>query len=209
VRTWDFCRECLMLARILSPTLTPLQDFLERHYEHPSRLPCRGSLVPDWISRMHFYWLLCFLLLLWLGREKMLQSKLIKHGRYSFQRVSRQVGDGKVANGSQTGRDALQGESRTGHLKSSYERAASVAHLLATAVVLATASYLHDARLLSILAVFAAILTAFLATTIARRVRTLVFILFLSHVNYSLIRYVVFQSPSILELPHFVVKQEQ
>lgn len=55
--------------------------------------------------------------------------------------------------------------------------------LLATGIVLATASYLHDTRLLRILAVLAAILTALFAGTIACGVRTLVFILVLSHVN--------------------------
>lgn len=69
-----------------------------------------------------------------------------------------------------------------------YKRATSVVLLLATGVVLATASYLHDTGLLGIFAVLAAILTAFFAGTIACRVRTLIFILVLSHVNYSLIR---------------------
>ncbi len=48
--------------------------------------------------------------------------------------------------------------------------------------MLATASYLNHTRLLRILAVLAAILTTFFALTIACRVRTLVFILVLSHV---------------------------
>lgn len=93
----------------------------------------------------------------------------------------------KVANCSQTGRDALRGRVERGIFKSSYERAASVAQLLATAVVLTTASYLHDTRLLRILAVLAAILTTFFALTITCGVRALVFILVLSHVNYLLL----------------------
>ncbi len=52
--------------------------------------------------------------------------------------------------------------------------------------MLATASYLHDTRLLRILAVLAAILTAFLARTVACRVRTLIFILILSHLKLLL-----------------------
>ena len=58
---------------------------------------------------------------------------------------------------------------------------------LAAGVVLATAAYLHYTRLLRVLAVLTAILTAFFARTIACRVHALVFILVLSHMNYSLI----------------------
>lgn len=48
-----------------------------------------------------------------------------------------------------------------------------------------TASDLHDARFLCILAVLATVLTVFFTPTIARGVRALVFILVLSHLNYS------------------------
>lgn len=54
--------------------------------------------------------------------------------------------------------------------------------------MLATASDLHDTRLLRILAVLTTILTALFALTIACRVRTLVFVLVLSHVIPPLIR---------------------
>ena len=54
---------------------------------------------------------------------------------------------------------------------------------LAAGVVLTTATYLHYARLLRVLAVLTAILTAFFARAIASRVFTLVLFLVLSHVN--------------------------
>lgn len=86
--------------------------------------------------------------------------------------------------GSQTGREGLLAEI-DGRLQLAYRLqrvSESPGHLLAASVVLTTASNLHDTRLLRILAVFAAILTAFFARTIARRMRALVFILVLSHV---------------------------
>ncbi len=52
---------------------------------------------------------------------------------------------------------------------------------LATTVVLTSATYLHDMRLLSILAVFATILAAFLRGTVTRRVRTLILFLVICH----------------------------
>jgi hypothetical protein len=54
-------------------------------------------------------------------------------------------------------------------------------HVLAAGVVFTTASDLHDARFLCILAVLATVLTVFFTRTIARGVRALVFILVLSH----------------------------
>ena len=58
-------------------------------------------------------------------------------------------------------------------------------HVLAAGVVFTTASYLHDAGFLCILAVLATVLAVFFTRTIARGVRALVFILVLSHLNYS------------------------
>jgi hypothetical protein len=52
---------------------------------------------------------------------------------------------------------------------------------LATAVVLTTATYLHDTRLLSILAVFAAIFAPFFRWTITYRVRALTLFLVICH----------------------------
>ena len=52
-------------------------------------------------------------------------------------------------------------------------RAAAIMPGLPTAVVLTTATYLHDTRLLSILAVFAAIFAPFFRGTITCRVRAL------------------------------------
>ncbi|MCM3900991.1 MAG: hypothetical protein ND866_04735 [Pyrinomonadaceae bacterium] len=62
-----------------------------------------------------------------------------------------------------------------------------MASLLAARVVLTAAPYLHNTRLLRILAILATILAAFLARTIACGVLALVFILVISHLNYSLI----------------------
>jgi hypothetical protein len=73
--------------------------------------------------------------------------------------------------------------------------------------MLTTASYLHDMRLLRILAVLAAILAAFFARAIACWVRTLIFILVLSH--FELLLDPVLPVSSILELPNFVVKHKQ
>jgi hypothetical protein len=64
-------------------------------------------------------------------------------------------------------------------------------HVLAAGVVFTTASDLHDARFLCILTVLATVLTVFFTRTIARRVRALVFILVLSHLNYSPNRWLI------------------
>jgi hypothetical protein len=61
---------------------------------------------------------------------------------------------------------------------------------LATAVVLTTATYLHDMRLLSILAVFAAILAAFFRGTVTCRVRTLILFLVICHLATLLLKIV-------------------
>jgi hypothetical protein len=58
---------------------------------------------------------------------------------------------------------------------------------LPAGVVLATATYLHHTRLLSILAILAAVLASFFTRTIACGVCALVFILIVSHLITSLI----------------------
>ncbi len=76
--------------------------------------------------------------------------------------------------------------------------------MLATSCVLTTAAYFHNTRLLRIFAVLAAILAAFLARTIACRVRALVLIL-VSHVLLlDPVRFCL--SSFILELEIFAVK---
>jgi hypothetical protein len=75
-------------------------------------------------------------------------------------------------------------------------------HVLAAGVVFTTASDLHDARFLCILAVLATVLTVFFTRTIARGVRALVLILVLSHLNYSPNRWLItsWSTPSLYQV---------
>lgn len=90
----------------------------------------------------------------------------------------------------QAGRETLPG--RGGVYKRYRLQVAVISqHVLAAGVVFTTASDLHDARFLCILTVLATVLTVFFTRTIARGVRALVFILVLSHLNYSPNRWLI------------------